>query len=149
MTEIRFYHLQNQSEGQVLPSLLSIAYERGHRIVVKCKDEQTVNALNDHLWTFRPDSFLPHGAKKNGRAAQQPIWITAEDENPNEADVLILCDGVTSEAQGEYTLCCEMLDGHNEASVTAARTRWKSYKDKGYDVTYWQQGASGGWEKKA
>lgn len=149
MTEVRFYHLQNQSEAQVLPLLLSKAIERGHRIIVKCQNVEQMERVNEHLWTYSPSGFLPHGSAKNGHAAKQPIWLTTEDENPNESDVLILCQGVTAEFQGDFKLCCEMLNGHDPDAVAAARTRWKDYKEKEFDVTYWQQTEQGGWEKKA
>lgn len=149
MTEIRFYHLQRQSQEQVLPALLSKALERGHRIVVKMVDDRAVEQMNEHLWTFNPNSFLPHGSAKDGNAEMQPIWLSAEDENPNGADVLIVGAGAQSAMQGDFTLCCEMLNGHDEQAVAAARGRWKVYKEQGFDVTYWQQGDAGGWEKKA
>ncbi|PCJ97827.1 MAG: DNA polymerase III subunit chi [Zetaproteobacteria bacterium] len=149
MTEIRFYHLQYQPQAQVLSVILSKALERGHRIVVKMRDEAEIGQMNDYLWTFSPDSFLPHGSVRNGQAEMQPIWLTTEDESPNKADVLILCQGAYSEKQSEFALCCEMLDGHDQQAISDARTRWKTYKDQGFDVTYWQQGETGGWEKKA
>ncbi len=149
MTEVRFYHLQRQSQQQVLPMLLSKAVERGHRIILKCQDAGQVEQMNDFLWAYDPNSFLPHGSRKNGHAEKQPIWITDTDENPNKADVLILCQGAASGIQGDFELCCEMLNGLDEGAVTAARQRWKQYKDQGFDVTYWQQGEAGGWEKKA
>ena len=42
-----------------------------------------------------------------------------------------------------------MLDGRSNEQVTQARQRWKSYKEEGYDITYWMQSDSGGWEQKA
>ncbi len=149
MTEVRFYHLQHQSQEQVLPLLLGKALERGHKIVLKCANTQECEYLNQHLWTYSKESFLPHGSAANGDAVLQPIWITAEDENPNAADVLIVSENAVSQAQGEYALCCEMLSGHNPNAVAAARQRWKAYKEQGFEVTYWQQNENGGWEKKA
>ena len=147
MTEIRFYHLERQNLEQVLPSLLGKALASGHRILVKAQDERQVERLNDHLWTYHPNSFLPHGSKKDGYAENQPIWLTETNENPNSADVLILTPGTQNDDPEKFSLCCEMLDGHNSDSITAARARWKTYKDKGFNVTYWQQGEKG-WEKK-
>ena len=105
--------------------------------------------LNDHLWAARADSFIPHGSARDGFAEDQPVWLTAADENPNKADILILTGGANSEAVSDFDLCCEMLDGNDETAVKAARARWKDYKDKGFDLTYWQQTPQGGWEKKA
>ena len=148
MTDIRFYHLESQSLEQVLPALLSKALSAGHRIVVKAASDGAVEALNQHLWTYHPASFLPHGTQKEGMAEEQPIWITSTDENPNEASVLILTGGAESPDITDFKMCCDMLDGRDPDAVQAARARWKIYKDAEHDVTYWQQGAQG-WEKKA
>lgn len=147
MSEIRFYHLERQSQDQVLPALLQKAINGGHRIVVKTSDDAESERLNEYLWTYNPDSFLPHGSKKDGNAALQPVWLTSKDENPNSADVLILTQGSETSMSGDFTLCCEMLDGRDSDAIKAARMRWKEYKDAGHSVTYWQQG-EGGWEEK-
>jgi len=151
VTEVRFYHLQVRSQNDVLPMLLSKAYEQGKRVVVKMRDERDVEALDTYLWTFNPSSFLPHGSVKTSKAeakSLQPIWLTCDDENPNNADVLIIAHGASSEMHSDFALCCEMLDGHDEQAVVGARERWKAYKEKGFDVTYWQQDERGGWSKK-
>ena len=149
MSDIRFYHLQFQAQQQALPLLITKAYEQGHRIVVKLRDVAEVNQFNDHLWSFHPDSFLPHGCAKDGNAENQPIWITHEDENPNKADVLILGQGAASEQVSDYKLCCIMLNGQDEQSIAQGRGLWKQYKGEGHDITYWQQTERGGWDKKA
>lgn len=149
MTDIRFYHLTRQGLDQALPAILTKAFGGGRRVVVKCADEQSMRYMNDHLWTFRADVFLPHGTSKDGHAAHQPIWLTTDEDNPNGADVLILTGGATSGRIGDYAMCCEMLDGHDGGAVQAARERWKTYRDAGHEITYWQQTDAGGWEKKA
>ncbi len=149
MAEVRFYHLQHQTQAQVLCVILTKALDKGHRIVVKMCNDDEVAQMNDYLWSFSSDSFLPHGCAKDGNAEVQPIWITAGDDNPNSADVLILCQGALSNKQGDFDLCCEMLDGHDPQAISDARGRWKEYKKQAFDVTYWQQSQSGGWEKKA
>lgn len=149
MTEIRFYHLTSKTLDQALPEILTKALSGERRVVVKTGDEKQLPRLNEHLWTFDPNSFLPHGTEKDGFAADQPVFLTSKDENPNSADVLILTDGATSEKTGDFTLCCEMLNGHDQEAVKAARARWKDYKEKGYEITYWQQDNSGKWQKKA
>lgn len=148
MTEIRFYHLRSRTAEQALPGILQKTMDTGRRVVVRCNNEQAVAALNDYLWVFNPDSFIPHGSAKNGYAANQPVWLTAGNDNPNGADILILTGGAGNDGVEKFGLCCEMLDGRDEEAVTAARARWKEYKEKGFAVAYWQQNDKGGWEQK-
>ena len=149
MTSIRFYHLQSQNLAQALPGLVTKAYEKGHKIVIKTADERQANELSDMLWTYHDRSFLPHGTAKDGFEAQQPVYLTAGNDNPAQADVLILAGGAPPEDVSSFALCCEMLNGNDEGEVAAARKRWSTYKDAGHDVTYWQQTAQGGWDQKA
>jgi DNA polymerase-3 subunit chi len=149
VTEIRFYHVQNRAVNDVLPPLLNKALEGGHKIVVRTADGHSIKALDDQLWTYRPDSFLPHGTKGGNHPECQTVYITDENDNPAEADVLVVMPGASAENAGEYALCCEMLNGRDNGQVTAARERWKTYKDAEYTVTYWQQSEAGGWDKKA
>ncbi|MFZ0116056.1 MAG: DNA polymerase III subunit chi, partial [Xanthobacteraceae bacterium] len=52
MTEVLFYHLQEQPIEKVLPNLLERSLERGWRVVVQASSEDRVDALDAHLWTF-------------------------------------------------------------------------------------------------
>ncbi len=148
MTEIGFYHLTRSPLERALPRLLEKAHASGARIVVMAGSEERVDALDQVLWTYDPASFLPHGAARDGEAPEQPIWLTADDENPNEAAILVLTDGATSDKVADYARCLEMFDGNDEDAVTAARSRWRDYDAAGHALTYWQQTERGGWEKK-
>jgi DNA polymerase-3 subunit chi len=149
MADVRFYHLQSQPLQQALPDLLAKALGQGHRLIIKVGDEASVQPLSQHLWVCRRDDIFPHGTPQDGDAEYHPIWLTAGNENPNGAKTLILVDGANAPDIAGYNLVCEMLDGHNAAQVDAARARYRSYKDAGHNVTYWQQKPAGGWEQKA
>lgn len=148
MTEVRFYHLQRATLEAVLPQMLEKVLERGQRAVVMLGSEQRVEALATALWTYRENSFLPHGSARDGRPVRQPIWLTADDENPNGADVLFLADGARSARMQDFALCAEVFDGNDEATVAAARQRWVEYKAAGCALVYYQQ-VGGRWEEKA
>lgn len=149
MTEVGFYHLTATPLEAALPRLLEKVLAGGFRAVVMAGSNERVEALNGQLWTYSQGSFLPHGSAADGKAAEQPIWITDKDENPNQANVLVLTEGVCSERIGDFARCLDLFDGADADAVAAARSRWTDYKGRGFTVTYWQQTSSGGWEKKA
>ncbi|RJF84949.1 DNA polymerase III subunit chi [Azospirillum cavernae] len=149
MTEVRFYHLQRRTLEQALPKILEKVLERNWRAVVLAASPERVDALNQLLWTYDPNSFLPHGAARDGFADKQPIWLTAEDENPNNATVLVVVDGSVSDRMDGFDLVCDLFDGNDEDAVLAARDRWKTCKAAGHGLTYWQQNERGGWDKRA
>ena len=150
MTELLFYHLHGQPLDRVLPSLLERSLERGWRAVVQSSSEERIEALDAQLWTFRDDSFLPHGTQKEATAAEQPVLLTVEDGNPNGAAVRFLVDGapLPADATG-YERIVLLFDGTDEDAVSDARSRWSAAKARGLTVTYWQADESGRWVKKA
>ena len=149
MAEILFYHLEHQPLERVLPNLLEKTLERGWRAVVQVGSDERLEALDTHLWTYRDESFLPHGTVRDGAAERQPIFLTSADENPNQANVLFLVEGADSEQHDAYERVVYLFDGRIEEAVQAARGAWKSARDGGHEVTYWQQGDGGKWERKA
>ena len=147
MTEVRFYHLQTKPLELALPEILSRALDQGHRVVVRAPDKKTVALLNEKLWTYNPDSFLPHGSARDGNAESQPVWLTTADENPNRATMLVLLDGQSSTRLADYARCCDIFDGNDDAAVAAARLRWKEAKAAGHQLAYWEQ-TDGKWQKR-
>jgi len=143
MTEIRFYHLTRSTLEQVLPDLLEKTLERGLKALVMAGSPERVESLTQHLWTYQPNNFLPHGNAKDGNAELQPIWLTAQDERPNGADFLFLMDGASSSRLKDYQRVCELFDGNDPAAVDEARRRWKQYKADGHTISYWQQDECG------
>lgn len=149
MTDIRFYHLTTQTIDQALPAILAKALSGGHRVLVKLADETQVDQINDVLWTYRADSFLPHGTAKEGYGDQQPIWITAGDDHPNQANVLVMGARVFEDNVSAFDMVCAFLPGHDDENIQHARQRWKDYTASGHQITYWQQTDTGGWQKKS
>jgi DNA polymerase-3 subunit chi len=149
MTEVLFYHLEHQPLERVLPSLVEKTLERGWRAVVQAGSEERVEALDTLLWTYREESFLPHGTRKDGNSDMQPVYLTASEDNPNGATVRFLVDGAEVRELGGYARVVYLFDGRDPAALEAAREQWKAAKDTGADVTYWQQSPEGRWEKKA
>ncbi|HRC25899.1 MAG TPA: DNA polymerase III subunit chi [Alphaproteobacteria bacterium] len=155
MLEIRFYHLMTGTPTQALFQILSKAVSQSRRTVVRTPDHPSCERLTQDLWTISVDRFLPHGNAKDGDPMLQPVWITSEEDNPNDARILILMEGARAPAIPEgFELMCTIFDGQNEESVHAARTQWKTYKDtyaanESVSLTYWQQTPTGEWAKKA
>lgn len=149
MTEVLFYHLQNAPLERVLPDLLERSLQRGWRAIVRAGSKERLDALNNTLWTYRDESFLPHGTLEDGPPDLEPILLTTDAENPNGANVLFLVDGAEPGEITGYERCVLMFDGRDADAVAAARNHWKTLKDAGHDTTYWQQSDAGKWEKKA
>ena len=151
MSRIDFYHLQKQNLEDVLPKLVEKAYATGSKIKIKVGNEARVEFINSLLWTFDEEAFIPHGSKKDGFAKEQPIWLSSEDDNPNQAEMLFLVDGAKFDLsiENNYSRIFNIFDGNNEESLQQARVFWKEVSALGFEKNYFQQDDSGRWNKKA
>ena len=149
MTEILFYHLKGQTLEQVLPPLLQKSLERGWRVVVQASSDERVEALDAYLWTWRDDAFLPHGTCRDPDTAEQPIVLTANNENPNGATVRFMVDGANLTADaGNYQRIVLLFDGDDPEAVEIARMRWNEAKTNGAEITYWKADENGRWQRQ-
>ena len=149
MAEVLFYHMTESTLEDALPGLLERSVGRGWRAVVQTGSEERRDALDQHLWTFRDDSFLAHGTDREPFAREQPVLLTTGEDNPNEADIRFLVDGASPPKLDGYKRAVFLFDGYDDGQVEAAREHWKAMKAAGYTVTYWQQTADRRWEQKA
>ncbi|MGU3537885.1 DNA polymerase III subunit chi [Methylobacterium sp. A54F] len=150
MTEILFYHMQRQPLEKVLPSLVERSLERKWRAAIQAASEERLAALDDHLWTYTDDSFLPHATDRDADAASQPVVLTLRETNPNEASIRFLVEGAELPPDADaYARICILFDGTDQDALLRAREQWKVAKDGGHAVAYWQQDEAGRWQKKA
>jgi DNA polymerase III subunit chi len=149
MTEILFYQLKRQTPEQVLPALLQRSLDRGWRVVVQASSQERIDALDAHLWTWRDDAFLPHGTWRDSEAAEHPVLLTLEEDNPNGAVVRFLIEGASMpEDAAAYQRIVLLFDGEDTEALEAARTRWRDAKSAGFEVTYWRTDEKGGWRRQ-
>jgi DNA polymerase III subunit chi len=149
MTEVLFYHLERKPWQHVLPRLLVAANSRGWRSVVRFADEAVAEEASQALWASDADIFLAHGTETEGRAGQQPIWLTAKDENPNGANIRFFIGGAQISGLESLTRAIVMFDGMDAAAVAAARTEWTRLKAEGHTMSYWQQDENQRWVNRS
>jgi len=149
MAEVRFYQLGRRPLEEALATMLERTLERGQRAVVLAGSEERVEALAQQLWTYSERSFLPHGTARDGQAERQPVWIAAEEGNPNGAEVLFLLDGQQSQRLDSFALVAVLFDGGDPERLAAARAQWQALKGAGHVLTYWEEDAQGRWQKRA
>lgn len=147
MTEILFYHLETQPLERVLPQLVEKSLERGWRAVIETSSRERAEAIDTLLWSWRDDSFVPHGVAGGESDADQPVLIATGPDNPNAANVRFYVDRAVPVAGGDYQRIVYMFSGHDPEAVTEARSAWKALQ-QGNELTYWQQDTSGRWVKR-
>lgn len=146
--EYWFYHLEASTVEGVLPGLLEKTLQKGWRALVKLPEAQ-LSEMDDYLWAYKDDSFLPHGRDDEPMADQQPVTLSAAVKTVEGHQAVFLLGGAEIENMSGVERCMVMINGRSESDVTRERKRWKDLKETGASLSYYQQNDRGGWEKKA
>lgn len=149
MAELWFYHLERSELEHALAPLLEKCLQRGWRALVRGGSPERLEALDETLWTWRDDSFLPHGLDGEPHAARQPVLLTLRAGNPNGAKALFLIDGAEPGDLAGFERACLVFNGGDAAALEKARSQWTYAKQSGLAVSYWRESGAGKWEKQA
>ena len=150
MVEHWFYHMQQSPLEQVLPDILEKTYAKGWRTAVKIgglngTPQSELKRLDEFLWVYRKDSFLPHGREDEPMADQHPISLSIDRKSSENADVVVLVTGADMSDVSDSVRCITLLDGTNDQDRQIARARWTKAKDDGLKTAYWKQNDHGKW----
>lgn len=148
-TDWYFYHLERTTLEQAAGALLEKCLEHKKRVLAISTRPERRAALDEALWTYNDNSFLPHGrAEAEGLdPARQPILIAATPDNKNAATFCLLMDGIDMGDGGGFERCMVMFDGGDQATRDMARLQYKAAKARGQTVRYFQQTPNGGWKE--
>ena len=149
MTEVTFYHLTETPLDAALPTLVEKAVARQWRTVIQVPDEAACARIDGLLWEYEPVSFLPHG-RDGDDPADQPVYVTAGDANPNGGGLRFVVGGAEPPADlTGYDRVAIVFDGNDERLVAATRDQWRDLKSAGHRLVYFRQSPDGRWEKAA
>jgi DNA polymerase-3 subunit chi len=138
---VDFYSLTASPLERVLPSICEKVLAQGERLVVVA-DAALLARLDEQLWTFGRESFLPHG---RGDPERQPILLAETPEPANGATNIALADGEWREAALGFERAFYFFDA---AHLDAARSVWRSLKARPEaEARYWKQDERGKWVK--
>jgi DNA polymerase-3 subunit chi len=138
-----FYHIEQGSVDAAIAPLIEKCLERKWRVLVVGKEE-TVTRLDRSLWTWRDESFMPHG-RARADAEKHPVLLSTEPAPVNGARVAILLDGGDADA-ALFERVMVVFDGGDDEARAKARQQYKTALDGGVAARYFQQ-ERGGWKE--
>ncbi len=132
-----FYYLTRVPLEKALPGIAERVLANGERLVIVAEDEKLLTRIDALLWSYKPDSFLPHG-----REGDQPILLTADAEGAAAQNIAMI-DGLWRDSALGFARAFYFFDSQ---SIEGARTAWRGLADKD-DVErhYWKQDDAGRW----
>ncbi|MCF6217968.1 MAG: DNA polymerase III subunit chi [Gammaproteobacteria bacterium] len=135
MTQVDFYILKNPpDDGLTLLTcrLAEKAYHKGHYTYIHTTDQAQSQLIDDLLWRFREESFIPHCQLLN-EEDQAQVMIGYDREPPLDFDLLINLAGEVPLFFSRFVRVVEVV-GCDEEQKLLARERFRFYRDRGYPL---------------
>jgi DNA polymerase-3 subunit chi len=140
---VDFYHLEADPLERVLPSIAQKVLQGGGRLLVVAGEEPFLAALDRQLWTYAPDSFLPHGRADGSAPEAQPVLLSAEVAPLNGATNVAIADGQWRDEALAFERIFYFFDA---ASLAEARQSWRALKGRPeVEPRYWKRSDEGRW----
>lgn len=140
MTRIDFYQLSDSSAQAPLLTtckLVRKALKEHSHIFIVVPDQRQALDLDELLWSFDPEAFIPHVVLPRDEVTDAPVAIGMGAAPEQHAEILInLCDELPRHFQ-RFSRVLEMVPAHEEQREKA-RERYKHYKERGYALNYHQ-----------
>jgi DNA polymerase-3 subunit chi len=137
MPKIDFYILTTDSETERLAfacRLIEKAYKNQHRIYIHAETQTLAHTLDELLWTYREDSFLPHNLYGEGPDPAPPIQIGFAAKPEKQRDIMINLSTGIPEFFTQFARVCEVINNTPEAQA-AARENYRHYRARGFEIT--------------
>ncbi|MBK1722567.1 DNA polymerase III subunit chi [Thiocystis violacea] len=140
MTKIDFYSLEPESRGDrflLTCRLVERIRASALRILIHCPDREEARHLDRLLWTFRDDSFLPHGLVDQVDPHLTPILISTTAAPETERQVLINLAPQVPSFVARFERVCDLVD-HDPRLRDAGRERYRLYREQGHSLKHHQ-----------
>ncbi len=111
--------------------LVRKSHDSGQPTLVLARDREQAEAIDDLLWAFDDEAYIPHQIAGDDEDDLAPVLIATPDMDvPMRPLVLNLRDAVVD---GAFERVLEVVPADDSAREPL-RERWKQYKARGFDV---------------
>lgn len=133
---VDFYLLANElndARWLLACRLLEKAYAKGHRVFVLCNNKQDAELLDELLWTFKEESFIPHNLQGEGPEPPPPIQIGYELEPRGFNDILLNLSNNIPSFYAKFKRIMQIVI-NSDADKEQSRAHYRNYKAKGCEL---------------
>jgi len=143
MTHIDFYILPDTSvDARWLYTcrLVEKVVNLGHKVLIAVDTEDEAQTLDDLLWSFKPESFIPHqiiGPSNNsedGNDDDVSVEITYSNEAGDHNQVLINLSSLVPDYFSRFARLSEIVIQEPKI-LENTREHYRFYKQRGYPIS--------------
>jgi len=133
MPRIEFYVLSTAVPGDRLRAACQLAmkaWRAGLPVFVRGSDARQCSEVDEQLWRFKAESFVPHSLYEED--PQAPVVIGLDEEPSSAQGVLINLGSTLSPHVERFSRVIEIVNQEPDL-LTACRENFRSYRQRGYD----------------
>ncbi len=134
MTQIFFYHSAADRIAATV-ALIGKTFAQRKALLVYAPDAEVAATLDRQLWMHPPTGFVPHVRSDSPLAGETPVLITNQLDSLIQDERLINLSAEIPPGFSRFTSVIEVV-GQDENGRAAGRQRAKFYKDRGYEIKY-------------
>jgi DNA polymerase III subunit chi len=113
--------------------LIDKAYQNQNQVFVLMNSKEEARALDDLLWTFRDDGFIPHDILEKNIPATVPVQLGYNITPEYHNDILLNLTNAVPTYFSQFKRILEIVPG-DEASKKVCRQKFKIYKEKNCEL---------------
>jgi len=137
MPKIDFYILPVTDEAPRLRfacRLIEKLYQQRHRIYIHTQNQTQAHQLDELLWTYQEESFLPHNLYGEGPESAPPIQIGFDTIPENQHDILMNLASSAPEFYIQFSRILEVISSSPDVQA-AGRENYRFYRAKRCEIT--------------
>lgn len=137
MTRVTFYSNLTDKQ-QALMVLLQRALAKKNKVTVMVDEEASAKACSASIWQADTTAFLPNVLATDQYTEMTPIVIDWQEKQLCQDDILINLSQKQLTSFSRFRHLIELVS-NEEQDKTAARARFKFYRDRGYEIKHFDQ----------
>ena len=134
-----FYNSSHRNVVADISRLIEKLFKEKNRILVCCKDLETVEVIDDFLWAYKEDGFIPHSLEKEDQDTVYPILITSKIDKGYKHNTLLALNGILVEEKDcqKFSNVYYFFDNQENKEKENARIMWKNFVSQNVVCKYW------------
>ena len=150
MTQIIFYSTAPLQVEKTLFALLEKSLEKGNKSLLLFKDKEKCLSINEQLWTYKQNSFLPHISEddKIYDDIDVPVYLSTKNENPFKAELLFSIDGFLPDNIDHFERVIIIIDVNDELLNEKYKNYYLDINKNFEDIVFYKSDDNGKWIEK-
>ena len=150
MTQIIFYSTAPLQVEKTLFALLEKSLEKGNKSLLLFKDKEKCLSINEQLWTYKQNSFLPHISEDDQiyDNIDVPVYLSTKNENPFKAELLFSIDGYLPDNIQNFERVIIIIDVNDELLNEKYKNYYLDINKNFEDIVFYKSDDNGKWIEK-